>query len=89
MDLNKPARALSWDRPTPKVARMMPIHCLTLRSSLPRSQPANAVTTGIVDMNMLDFATPRCLIVFAHNEKAAPEQRIARQRIGFHTFQLR
>ena len=79
---------MSWDIPTPNVVRAILSHCLTVSSSLPRTQPANAVMTGIVDMKILDLATPRCFIVLAHNENATPEQRMDRQIIGRQTSQL-
>ena len=44
-----------------------------------------AAATGISAEKMLDFATPRLLIVLTHREKARLEQRIERHMSGYHT----
>lgn len=44
-----------------------------------------AAATGIRAENMLDFATPRFLIVLTQRENARLEQRTDRQMIGYHT----
>ena len=48
-----------------------------------------AAATGISAENMLDFATPRFLIVLTQSENARLEQRIARQMSGYHTSALK
>jgi hypothetical protein len=44
-----------------------------------------AAATGMSAENILDFATPRFLIVLTHSENARLEQRIARHVIGYNT----
>ena len=48
-----------------------------------------AAATGIRAEKMLDFATPRFLMVLTHNENARLEQRTARQMSGYHTSGLK
>ena len=48
-----------------------------------------AAATGIRAENMLDFATPRFLIVLTHSEKARLEHRMARHMSGYHTSALK
>lgn len=45
----------------------------------------SAAATGIKAENMLDFATPRFLIVLTHSENARLEHRMARHIIGYQT----
>ena len=63
----------------------MPAHWRTLRSSCPSSQATIAAATGIIAEKMLDFATPRLLMLLTHSEKARLEHRTVRQISGYHT----
>ena len=70
---------------TPTAEIAIPNHCRVLRASRPISHAIKAATTGMRAENMLDFATPRVLIVPTQRVNARLEQSTARQRIGCHT----
>ncbi len=63
----------------------MPIHCLWLSISCPISHAMIAAATGMSAENMLDFATPRFLMVLTQSDYARLEHKTARQIIGYHT----
>ena len=48
-----------------------------------------AAATGIKAEKMLDFATPRFLMVLTHSENARLEHRMARHKSGNHTSVLK
>ena len=68
---------------------MIPIHCLEFRYSCPNTHAMIAAATGMSAEKMLDFATPKFLIVLTQSENAKLEQRTARQISGYHTSALK
>ena len=74
---------------TPTVEIAIPIHWRVFMSSCPSSQAMIAAATGMSAEKMLDFATPRFLIVLTQRENARLEQSTARQMSGYHTSALK